>query len=427
MARDSLHGVAELARGLDDRLGGADARLAREYPGARPGRQPVHSVYVPADRVHAGLAADWGRLALTAIDEHAPDPADLAAATGLGADAVAAILPRVRRKLAREPVEDLRADLEDGYGNPGDEVEDAHAVAAADAFAADLAEGTAPACFGIRMKGMEAAGRHRGVRSLTLFLQALAEGHGSLPGGLVLTLAKVTSVEQVEAMVWLCERLEHRLGAAAGRLGFELQIETPQSILLGDGTAAVARMIRAGQGRITALHYGTYDYSAACGITAAYQSLAHPVADHAKAVMQVAAAGTGVWLSDGGSNVMPAGPTAEVRQAWGLHAGLVRRSLERGYPQGWDLHPHQLVTRYLATYAFYREAFAPAAERLRAYLDQVSGNVVDEPATAQALAASLAAGLACGALDESEVVAATGTGTAELTAMAYPRAGGQAD
>src|SRR5699024_1445030 len=200
-----------------------------------------------------------------------------------------------------------------------------------------------------------------------------------LPDGLIIPLPKITSVEHVEAMVWLTEQLERRFDLPEGRLGFELQIETPQSIMLNDGTAAVAPMIRAGAGRVTALHYGTYDYSASVGVPAAYQSLAHPVADHAKAVMQVAAAGTGVWLSDGGSNVMPTGTTAEVRSAWGLHAGLVRRSLERGYLQGWDLHPHQLVTRHLATCVFYREAFAPAAERLRAYLGQVSATSSTSP------------------------------------------------
>ena len=423
MARDDLEGVAALAAGLDARLSEADTRLDSDYPGARTGRQPVHSVYVPADRVRAGLAADWGRQALAAIDEHAPEPADLAAATGLSEAAVADALPRVRAKLAEDPVEDLRVDLEDGYGDRGDETEDAHVLAAADALVTDLAKGQAPAYFGIRMKGMEAAGRHRGVRSLTLFLQALLEGHGSLPDGLIITLPKITSVEHVEAMVWLTEQLERRLGLAEGRLGFELQIETPQSVMLNDGTAAVAPMIRAGAGRVSALHYGTYDYSASVGVPAAYQSLAHPAADHAKAVMQVAAAGTGVWLSDGGSNVMPAGTTDEVRSAWGLHAGLVRRSLERGYHQGWDLHPHQLVTRHLATCVFYREAFAPAAERLRAYLGQASGNVVDEPATAQALAAVLVAGLGCGALEETEVVVATGADAATLVSMAHRRVG----
>src|SRR5699024_2662076 len=224
------------------------------------------------------------------LDEHAPRAADLAAATGLSEDAVADALPRVRAKLAEDPVEDLRVDLEDGYGDRGDQEEDTHVLSAADALVTDLAKGQAPAYFGTRMKGMEAAGRHRGVRSLTLFLQTLLEGHGSLPDGLIITLPKITSVEHVEAMVWLTEQLERRFDLPEGRLGFGRQSETPQSIMLTDGTAAVAPMIRAGAGRVTALHYGTYDYSASGGVPAAYQSLAHPAADHAKAVMQVAAA-----------------------------------------------------------------------------------------------------------------------------------------
>lgn len=423
MASDSLAGLTDLVTELDTRLAEADARLDREYPGTSGGRQPVHSVYVPADRIQPGLAAAWGEEAIASLDEYAPKAADLAEITGLSEAAVADAIPLVRAKLAREPIEDLRADFEDGYGAPGDQTEDAHVLATANAFVSDLEQGTATPYFGIRMKGMEAAGRHRGVRTLTLFLQTLLEGHGSLPDNLVLTLPKITSVEQVEAMVWVSERLEERFGLPAGRLRFELQIETPQSILLTDGTVAVSRMIQAGQGRVTALHYGTYDYSAACGITAAHQSLAHPAADYAKSVMQVAAAGTGVWLSDGGSNILPTGTPEDVRSAWNLHAGLVRRSLERGFYQGWDLHPNQLPIRYLATYAFYREAFAPAAARLKAYLGQAGGNVMDEPATAQALASVLASGLRCGALEESEVVTAAGADAGTIVALATRRVG----
>ena len=129
-------------------------------------------------------------------------------------------------------------------------------------------------------------------------------------------------------------------------------------------------MIHAADGRCTALHYGTYDYSAFCGIAAAYQSLDHPVADHAKAVMQAAAAGTGVWLSDGSTNVIPVGEEADVLAAWTNHMRLVRRSLERGFYQGWDLHPAQLPTRFAATFAFYRGGFPSAAARLRNFLEQ---------------------------------------------------------
>lgn len=416
-------GLDVLTAGLNARLADADARLSLDYPGNSGRRQPVHTVYVPADRVRAGLVQEWGRAALDCLDEYAPDAAALAAATGMAEEAIDEVLPRLRNKLRREPVEDLRVDLEDGYGDRGDEQEDRDVVASVRALCADLAAGRGPTGFGVRMKGMEAAVRARGARSLALFLHTLLEERGSLPDGPAITLPKITSVEQVEAMVWLVEELEQRLDLPEGRLRFELQIETPQSILLPDGTAAVARMIRAGRGRVSALHYGTYDYSAACGITAAHQSMAHPVADHAKAVMQVAAAGTGVWLSDGSTNVLPVGGVEEVHAAWRLHARLVRRSLERGFYQGWDLHPHQLPTRYLATYVFYREAFAPAAARLRSYLGAVSGGVLDEPATAQALASALVSGVRCGALDEAEVAEAVGADTTTLAALAGRRVG----
>jgi hypothetical protein len=119
--------------------------------------------------------------------------------------------------------------------------------------------------------------------------------------------------------------------------------------------------------------------------------------------MQLAAAGTGVRLSDGSTNVLPVGDTDAVHAAWRLHARLVRRSLERGYYQGWDMHPGHLPTRYLATYAFFREALPAAAARLRGYLDRVEGGVMDEPATAQALAGTVLRGVHCGAVDPDEV------------------------
>jgi hypothetical protein len=204
-------------------------------------------------------------------------------------------------------------------------------------------------------------------------------------------------------------------------LRFEIQVETPQAILGPDGTAAVARMIDAAAGRCTGLHYGTYDYSAALGISAAYQSMEHPAADHAKAVMQLAAASTGVRVSDGSTNILPIGDGT--RDAWRLHARLVRRSLERGFYQGWDLHPAQLVTRYAATYGFFREGLPAAAGRLRDYVGQTDGGVLDEPATAQALASFVVRGLNCGATDESEVAELTGLDRATLDSFACRRVG----
>jgi hypothetical protein len=171
---------------------------------------------------------------------------------------------------------------------------------------------------------------------------------------------------------------------------------------------------------VSGLHYGTYDYSAALGIAPAHQSLDHPAADHAKNVMQLAAAQTGVRLSDGSTNILPIGDADAVRAAWRLSARLTRRSLERGFFQGWDLHPAQLVPRFVANIRFYREGFAPAAARLRAYVDRVPGGVLDEPATARALAAFLARGVACAAITERDLTQGAGLDLAALAALAHP-------
>ncbi|WP_346776612.1 aldolase/citrate lyase family protein [Streptomyces sp. HNM0574] len=405
---------------IGDRLAPVDAELARRYPGDPGSRQPVHTCYVPADAFSADTVASWGRQALQMLDEHAPDAASFAAVLGLSDELAEPVYERVRAKLEREPVEDLRIDFEDGYGNRPDAEEDEAAAQAARLVAAAQKETTAPPFTGIRMKCMEAAVRDRGIRTLDIFLTGLLEA-GGLPEGLLLTLPKVTYPEQVEAMVTLCEEFEKARGLAAGRIGFEIQIETTQSILGADGRATVARMIEAAAGRATSLHYGTFDYSASCGVSAAYQAMDHPVADHAKAVMQVAAAGTGVRLSDGSTNVLPVGPREKVHDAWRLHHGLVRRSLARAYYQGWDMHPGHLPTRYAAVYAFYREGMEQAAARIAAYANPSAagvGGVADEPATAKALANYLLRGLDCGALTTDEVARRAGMTRADLAGIA---------
>ena len=163
----------EVLDDLDRRLAPADAELAARYPGDAGTRQPVHTVYVPADRMAAGLPADWGKQALAALEEHAGSAAALAEATGMDLALVDQVLPGVLAKLEREPVEDLRIDFEDGYGPRPPADEDAHALAAARALAGALAAPAAPPWAGLRIKCLEAPTRRRGLRTLDLFLGAL--------------------------------------------------------------------------------------------------------------------------------------------------------------------------------------------------------------------------------------------------------------
>lgn len=402
-------------------LAGTDADLARFFPGDPGVRQPVHTCYIPADLVTVDTPAEWGRAAQAAADE-AGGLQVLAELAGLTGDGVSDVVDRVAAKLQSEPIEDLRLDLEDGFGNRSDGEEDAAAAQAARTvaqFAINRANGSAPApaFAGIRFKCFEEATRARGLRSLDVFVSTLVREGGlieagvsadGLPAGLVLTLPKVSSVEQVQVMVEACQALEDALGLPNGRLRFEIQMETAPMILGLDGTCLIPAMLRAAEGRATSLHYGTYDYSASLGISAQFQSMEHPAADFAKNVMQVAVAGTGVHLSDGSTNQLPVGDAEQRRDSWALHARLVRRSLERGYYQGWDLHAHQLPTRFLTNYAFYRDGFDAAAHRLEVYSRRSvpgieAADVADEPATARALARYILRGTLCGAVTEDEL------------------------
>jgi HpcH/HpaI aldolase/citrate lyase family len=415
---------ADVYVALERALAPADEALTRDYPGSDGQRQPVHTVYVPADRYDADLPGRWGTQASVALAERIATPAQLARLLDVDATIAAQVLPRVVAKLATEPIEDLRIDFEDGYGQRSDSEEDAAATAAGQAVATTGA--ARPPFAGLRFKSLEPATRQRGVHTVDLFLSGLLAA-GSWPDGFRLTLPKVTHVDQVSAFADVCTALESAHSLPSGTLRFEVQIETPQAVLAADGTAAVARMVHAGHGRVNGLHYGTYDFSAAAGIAAPYQSLEHPIADHAKSVLLLAAAGTGVAISDGSTNILPVGAPTQIESAWRLHARLVRRSLERGFYQGWDLHPLQLVTRFAATYAFYREGMPSACDRLRVYLDRAGSSptaILDEPATAQAMAALLVRGLQCGALDEGEVAARSGVAMGELEALYRRRVGG---
>jgi len=413
-------GSDALADELDARLADADAALAARYPGDRGRRQPVHTVYVPADCYDSGTIRGWAEEARHALDIHGGSETELADALDLQPSVAAEIYQRMVRKLAAEPIEDLRIDFEDGYGIRPDEDEDAATIAAAQALAESIAAGDAAPFHGIRVKSLEAPTRRRGVRTLRLFVRTLVEA-GGLTDGFVITLPKVTSAEQVDAFVFALGRLEKTCSLEPGALHFEIQVETPQAILAADGTALIARMIHAGGERVTGVHYGTYDYSASLGVAAQFQSLEHPVADHAKAVMQVAAAGTGVFVSDGSTNVLPVGDRDQVRAAWRLHVRLVRRSLEWGIYQGWDMHPGHLPSRYVATYSFFREGLPGAAERLRAYVHGGQSRFLDEPATAAAMAGFLLRGLECGALDAAELDTLVGVEPDTLASLARRR------
>ncbi|HWL87035.1 MAG TPA: phosphoenolpyruvate kinase [Polyangiaceae bacterium] len=431
------------------KLHDANGTFAARYPGERSGRQPVHTVYGGAHLFRANIAPRLGELALSALSDYAPDFMAFARAIGLpGAERLHAssrdawlaetVYARVKDKLRREPVEDFRIDFEDGYGVRSDSEEDGHVVSCAREVAKGLAEGTLPPFIGIRIKPLTEELHVRSLRTLDGFLSALLEATGGkLPPNYVTTLPKVQIPEQVTAMTETLELLESRLSLAKGSLLFEIMIEQTQAVIGADGRVAIPKLIDAAGGRCVGAHLGTYDYTASCGITAAHQHVAHPACDFAKHVMQVSLAGTGIWLSDGATNIMPIAPhrgdkldarlvadnRASVHDAWKLHVSHIRHALETGYYQGWDLHPAQLPSRFAAVYAFFLEALAPASERLKNFIEKAAqatlvGDVFDDAATGQGLLNFFLRGIHCGAITEEEAQA-TGLTLAEIRGRSF--------
>lgn len=421
-----------------DRVQRAQADVLARYPGDSGARQPVHTVYGGAHLFSADTAKKLGELALRALETYAPEPGTFAEAIGLSPELAGKVYPRVVEKLRREAVEDFRIDFEDGYGNRPDDEEDGHAAQAAHQVAAGLAAGTLPPFLGIRIKPLTRDLAGRSLRTLDIFLSELLDkSNGHLPPNFVVTLPKIQSRTDVKVLVDTFEVLEDRLGLDAGALHVEFMVETTQSIFDPQGRSILPRLHRDAGGRLTGAHFGTYDYTANCDITAAHQRMRHPACDFAKHVMKVSFAGTGVMLSDGATNIMPVAPHRgkdlsddqkranrdAVFSAWRLHADDVRHSLVNGFYQGWDLHPAQLPTRYGAVYGFFLDGLAPASERLRNFVDKAAqatlvGDVFDDAATGQGLLNYFLRGIACGAVTEDEALA-TGLSLEEIRSKSF--------
>lgn len=415
----------QLTQDILGRLQFANTEFSQVYPGENEKRQPVHTVYGGAHLFKADTITKLGGLALRALNDAAPDAATLAKALGVNDDKLMqTVYERVVEKLKREAVEDFRIDFEDGFGNRPDAEEDEVAERAAKELACGLSGNTISPYIGIRIKPFTEELKHRSVRTLDLFISTLVrETDGKLPDNFVVTLPKVTIPEQVTALVELFRHLEQKNHLPEGALKMEVMVETTQSIINWNGHITLPSIVAAARGRCVAAHFGTYDYTASCSITAAYQTMDHPACDFARSVMKVSLGGTGIWLSDGATNVMPVAPhrgenlsaqqleenRKAVFDAWKLGYDHIRHSLKNGFYQGWDLHPAQFPIRYAAVYLFFLENFAGASERLRNFMDKAAqatlvGNVFDDAATGQGLLNYFLRALNCGAITTEEML-----------------------
>ena len=457
--KESLLGVLKIA----------NLKFQQTYPGDKPDRQPVHTVYGGANLFKSDTCVKMGEIALKNLQTYAPNFVVLADVLHLQGfldlpssdkkiqkliiklDRLSenkrradpawlsySVYNKIIQKLKTEAVEDFRIDFEDGFGNRPDEEEDAAAVAAANELAKGMKDKTISPFIGIRIKPFTEDLKYRGVRTLDIFLTTLLEKtKHKLPANFVVMLPKVTIPEQVIILVRLFEIIEKKNNLTPGTLKMETMVEATQIIMDEEGRNPLMRIIRASEGRCIAAHFGTYDYTASCGITAKYQTMDHPVCDFAHHITKVALGGTGIFLSDGATNVMPVAPhrgdnlsekqlienKESVHNAWRIGYRHSMHSLMNGFYQGWDLNPAQLPMRYAATYNFFLSSYDDALFRLKTFVERaaistLTGDIFDDAATGQGLLNFFLKALNCGAITEKEALA-TGLTLDEIRSRSF--------
>ncbi len=447
----------------------ANLKFQHTYPGDKPDRQAVHTVYGGANLFKSDTCIKMGEIALKNLKTYAPNFVTLVKVLKMEGhedlpdeeNKIEKLIKKLNKmseaerkqhpawlsytvynkiieKLIIEPVEDFRIDFEDGFGNRPDEEEDATAINAASELATGMNEKTISPFIGIRIKPFTEDLKNRGVRTLDIFLTTLLEKtSGKLPDNFIVMLPKVTIPEQVATMVRLLEIIEKKTNLAPGSLKMETMVEATQIIMDDEGRNPLMKIVKAGEGRLIAAHFGTYDYTASCGITAKYQTMAHPVCDFAHHMTKVALGGTGIFLSDGATNVMPVAPhrgddlTAKqikenhqsVHNAWRIGYNHSLHSLINGFYQGWDLNPAQLPMRYAATYNFFLSSITDATHRLKSFVDRaaistLTGDIFDDAATGQGLLNFFLKAMNCGAITEAEATA-TGLTIDEIRSRSF--------
>ncbi len=440
---------------LLNQLKSANLEFQQKYPGDKPDRQPVHTVYGGANLFKSDTTVKMGEIALRNIQTYASNFVELAKVLKLkgfehlpnlqkdiekldqkldnmteaerkqeNAWLAYSVYNKIIKKLQTEAVEDFRIDFEDGFGNRPDEEEDATAVNAATELASGMKNKTISPFIGIRIKPFTEDLKYRGVRTLDIFLSTLLEKtNEQLPENFIVMLPKVTIPEQVITLVRIFELIEKANNLPPKTLKMETMVEATQIVMDDEGRNPLFRIIKASEGRCIAAHFGTYDYTASCGITAKYQTMSHPVCDFAHHMTKVALGGTGIFLSDGATNVIPIGShrgddlsfkqlnenREAVHRAWKTGFDHTTHSLINGLYQGWDLNPAQLPMRYAATYNFFLSSYEDAVFRLKTFVERaaistLTGDIFDDAATGQGLLNFFLKAMNCGAITEEEAL-----------------------
>jgi citrate lyase beta subunit len=332
----------------------------------------------------------------------------------------------ISRKIEGSAIEDYRIDFEDGYGYHTDAEEDATAVSAAREAAAAFLQGTLPPFVGFRVKSFSGHSRKRALNTLDIFLSEFLEASGGkLPSDFAITLPKIESLEEIESFNETIAEIEYRAGLKKESLQTELMIEEPGLLIAKTGASLLPQILSIAGSRCAGLHIGIYDYLSALQVPASFQSYMHPLVIDLRTKLLIASHASPIHIVDGVTNILPVEIhrgkelTADafdenmgaVYAGWSAHIRHVTHSLEFGIYQGWDIHPAQVIARYIAVYKHLLMAKQETLDRMKRFMTiatkpNQSGGIFDDAATVRGLLVSLRRMNALGIVSDEEILSA---------------------
>lgn len=402
--------------------------------------QPIHTFYGGAHLFRFNTAKKMGELALRGLTSYAKNGDELlrvfAADTGVlpASDTrsqhekalFAKIHSRLVSKLQTEPVEDYRVDFEDGYGVRSNEEEDDEAVRVAKETAKALEENQLPELFGLRIKALNKTYLKRSLRTLEIYISSLLENsNGRMPRYFIVTAPKIESPVEAKILNRALTEIEQKFNLPANSVYADLMIESPSAVISG-GKLNIGNIIDAAGERCLAINIGIYDFTSMLGVAAQSQEYKHPFAGLLRLLLKMEIVQKRIYLSDGATHILPveiygkekdsAHPNDALRsanrdaihKAWRLAYNNNLHSLYYGIYQGWDLHPYQLIPRYVALYKYFLNDLSNSIERMKNFLgsdtnQSLTSHFFDDAASALGLYNYFVKAASCGAITDDDI------------------------
>ncbi len=272
------------------------------------------------------------------------------------------IFSRLEKKLNTSAIEDFRIDFEDGLGLRSGAEEDFFAQKAGE-IVCDVRQNFSGR-IGLRLKSPERATLQRCKRTFKIFFDAFfKQGNNLKPDGFfIVTLPKVKNSKSIQHFVNFVRQYCRKKKISSAFFKYEIMVETAEIARSIHRIAPLSKITDYLGTRLLGLHIGIYDYLSELGVPPSAQGQNHFFIQQLEYFL--VSNFSHLEISDGVNQSIPnSGNLMEAMKILKCQYRLNLEKMDRGINRGWDIHPFQLVARYLALICFFEKNTANMQQR----------------------------------------------------------------